>query len=561
MDSLRKDLGPFVRLLRHHLRFMVLGTLLGMTAVCATIGLLSLAGWFLAAAAVAGATPAGGMAFNFFFPSVGVRIFAFARTLARYGERIVCHDATFRILKTLRVWCYRRIEPLAPAGLARHRRGDLLNRLVEDVDTLDNLYVRVLSPGAAALMVAVTVAVVLWRVEPAMALWVFGCLCMAGFGVSAGAGRLAMKSGRRLGQVRAALHARVLLGMQGLAELLVYGGDRAHLAAVAEESRSALAAQRHMSRIAGVSAALMTVISGFAFWAVLYIGVGSMEAGRIGGPQLAFAAMGAMAAFEAVWPLPAAFQFMGRTREAGRRLGEITRQQPVPVFPERSEATPQGFDLRFDAVTFAYPGTGKPVLEGVDFHIAAGTRTALLGETGSGKSTIVHLLARFWDPDAGAVRIGGRDIRTFSETDLRRLVTVVSQDAHIFNATLGDNLRMACPDADDARLTEAIEQAGLGDFLGRLPRGLDTWVGEAGARLSGGQARRLAVARAFLHDAPVWVLDEPTEGLDRATERRLMASILRHTRHRTLLLITHRLSDMDRMDTVLVLASGAVQIP
>lgn len=560
MDSIRKELEPFVRMLRPHMRRMALGTLLGLTAVAAAVGLLSLAGWFLTAAAVAGTTVAGGIAFNFFFPSIGVRIFAFTRTLARYGERIVCHDATFRILERLRIWCYRRIEPLAPAGMGHRQSGDLLNRLVEDVDTLDNLYLRVLSPCAAALVVILLVTGGLWWVEPVIAMTASGFLLAGGFGVSAVAGRMAMQTGRRLGQYRAGLHARIVMGLQGLSELLVYGADRRYMDAVDEESRRVMDVQHRMSRITGLSNGLMTLVSGFAVWTVLYIGVGGMEAGRLSGPKLALAVLAVLAAFEAVWPLPQAFQFLGRTREAGRRLLEITEVEPPVRFPEASDAEPGLFDLRFDAVRFGYPGTELPVLERVDFRVEPGRRIAILGPTGSGKSTLVHLLVRFWDPDAGVIRIGGQDIRTFREPDLRRYVTVISQQAHIFNATLRDNLLMARPDATETDLGEALECARIDDFVAGLPEGLDTWLGEGGSRLSGGQARRVAVARGFLHDAPIWVLDEPTEGLDRTTERKLLEAVLERTMGKTLLLITHRSAVLERMDEILSLESGRISI-
>jgi ATP-binding cassette subfamily C protein CydC len=265
-----------------------------------------------------------------------------------------------------------------------------------------------------------------------------------------------------------------------------------------------------------------------------------------------------MAAFEAVQPLPLAFQYLGRTREAGRRLLEIVRTPPMAVFPDQTPVRPQGHSLTFEQVAFRYGDDGPLVLNGLDFHISSGRRWCLLGQTGSGKSTLINLLARFWAPASGRILVGGCAIETFSQPDLRRHITVVSQQPHLFATTIRENLLIAKPDAADSDLTAALEAAQLLEFVSGLPDGLDTWVGEAGRQLSGGQAKRLSVARALLHDAPIWVLDEPTEGLDRATAERLMRQIYNRTQGKTLLLITHREVDMGFFDKVVFLESGRI---
>jgi len=538
---------------------MLLGILLGLVAVSSAAGLLSLAGWFLTAAAIAGLSAAGPWHFNFFLPSIGVRLFAFSRTLARYGERVVNHDTTFRILESLRVWFYRQIEPLAPACLARYRSGDILNRLVEDIDTLDNLFVRVLSPSAAALAVSVLLFVFLGLFDPVIAAAALAFLAIAGVIVPFTAVSFGAQTGRRLGRQSARLRVRIVEALQGMPELLVYGAQARQLESIRQDSEAHMASQRRMSHITGLTSASITLISGLAVTCVLYLGLDRIDlAAGYGGAKLALVTLAVMASYEAVWPLPTAFQFLGRTRESGQRLMEIVMSEAAVQFPEQSEAQPERHGLSFENVRFRYDENAPLVLDSLSFQVAAGSRAAVLGATGSGKTTLVNLLARFWQPTSGRICIDGVDISTLSAADLRRHVAVVSQQAHIFSTSLRDNLRMARPDATKSDLREALAAAQLLTFVDSLPDGLDTWVGEAGKKLSGGQARRLAVARAFVQNAPIWVLDEPTEGLDRVTERQLMQAIIERTTGKTVVLITHRMVDIHRMDEAILIDNGRI---
>jgi ATP-binding cassette subfamily C protein CydC len=538
---------------------MLLGILLGSVAVASAVGLLSLAGWFLTATAIAGLSAAGAWHFNYFLPSVGVRVFAFGRTLARYGERIINHDATFRILESLRVWFYHHIEPLAPACLSKYRSGDVLNRIVEDIDTLDNLFVRVLSPSAAALAVSLLLFCLLWLFDPTIAVAALAFLVLAGFMVPFSAVLLGAKTGRRLGRQSAKLRVRTIEGLQGMQDLLVYGAQARHLESIYRDSDRLMASQRRMSHITGFTSALITLISGLSVTFVLYLGIDSIEmATEFGGADLALVTLAVISSYEAVWPLPTAFQYLERTREAGRRLIEIVATEPAVRYPQRSKSLPKRFGLTFDNVSFRYDEDGPTILDRLNFQAKPGSRVAVLGATGSGKTSIVNLLVRFWEPTSGRIFIDGVDIGTLGASDLRRSVSVVSQQAHIFSTSLRDNLLMARANATESDLREALAAAQLLSFVDSLPDGLDTWVGEAGKMLSGGQARRLAVARAFVHNAPIWVLDEPTEGLDRVTERKLMQAILERTVGKTVVLITHRLIDIHRMDESILIDNGRI---
>jgi ATP-binding cassette subfamily C protein CydC len=541
-----------------HVPQLALGTLAGLAAAAAAIGLMSLSGWFISAAAAAGIAPASAVLFNFFMPSIGVRILAILRTAARYAERVFTHDATLRVLEDLRVWFYRRLEPLAPSGLWRFRSGDILNRIVADIDALDHLYLKAFSPAAIALLVSIASFFLLsvidsWIAATFWVLFVFG-----GGGISAGAAEAAKSSGRRIALRSAELRTRAVEGLQGLAEILVFGAAAQHRDEVRATQAALIADQRRMAHIRGMAAAAMHVLAGVTVLAVLFLGSGLVVSGEQGGASLALMALAIMAAYETIFGLPSAYQFLSRTRAAGGRLVEIAQRTPAVRFSAAAEVIPARPGVDFEEVSFRYEPGLPWALENVSLTVTAGRRMAVVGESGAGKSTLVNLLVRFFDPEVGRVCIGGTDIRELSEPALRRMIVVVSQQSHLFSATIRENLLVGRPHADDRELQDTLAAARLADFVDGLPDGLDTWIGEAGRLLSAGQARRLAVARAVLRDAPIWVLDEPTEGLDRRTESELIESLLKLTTGRSVLWITHRLIGMENLDGVIVMDNGQV---
>jgi len=552
------EFSPFIAVIRRHLGRLVLGTLAGLAAAGAAVGLMSLAGWFIAAAAVAGLAPATAVLFNFFLPSIGVRLFAILRTAARYAERVFTHEATFRILESLRVWFYRRIEPLAPAGLWRFRSGDILNRIVSDIEALDNLYLRVLSPAAVALLVSFLVCSVLAAFDGGIAATSGLLIALAGIGVSAAAARAGAAAGCAIAVRSADLRVRLVECLQGLAEITLFGAVAEHLGRTDQSQSDLIAAERRMAFIQGGATAAVSLLCGAAVLAALYAGSGLVADGRLSGAALVLIVFTVMASFETVVGLPAAAQFLSRTRSAGRRLLDVVESPPAVVFAASPPAAPDGFDVVFDGVSFRYRPELPRALDSVRLLIPQGRRVAVVGESGAGKSTLASLLVRFFDPETGAIRIGGRDIRTLGESDMRRAIVVLSQQSHLFSATIRENLLIAKRNAGEAELRGALAAARLIDFVDALPDGLDTWVGDAGQLVSAGQARRLAAARAILRDAPLWVLDEPTEGLDRVTEAELVHSLLGLTAGRTVLWITHRLVNLQQMDGIIVLEHGRV---
>jgi ATP-binding cassette subfamily C protein CydC len=519
---------------------------------------MSLSGWFISAAAAAGLVPATAYLFNFFIPSIGVRIFAILRTAARYGERVFAHDATFRILEGLRVWFYCGIEPLAPSGLWRFRSGDILNRIVADIEALDNLYLRAFSPAVVALLVSIFVFFLLAAFDEWIAVLFWFVFVLATAVVSAGAARAAGPAGRLIAARSGQLRFRAVEGLQGLAEIAVFGAMASFREKVQRSQSALIAGQRRMAHIRGMATAAMHLLSGATVLGALYLGCGLVSAGRLDGAALALIALAVTAAFETAFALPAAYQFLGRTRAAGRRILEVVETAPPVSFTASQRLLQERFEVAFEGVSFRYRPELPQVLEQVSLSIPQGRRIAVVGESGAGKSTLAYLLVRFFDPESGAIRIGGTDIRGLREPDLRRFVVLLSQQSYLFSATVRENLLLAKPDAGDEELWQALAAARLADFVEGLPDRLDTWVGPTGQLISAGQARRLAGARAILRDAPVWVLDEPTEGLDRITEKALVESLMEVTAGRTVLWITHRLVRMELMDGVVVMEKGRV---
>lgn len=548
-----QDLLKLWRLFRPWRHWMLLGTLLASLTLLANVALMAAAGWFITAMAAAGLA---GAAMNYFAPAALIRASAVLRTAGRYGERLVNHEATFRLIASLRVWFYRHLEPLAPARLQQYHSGDILSRIRADIDALDNLYVRVLVPVMVAGIAVTLFLVFLAAYDGWIALSGACFLLLVGVGLPIWSHARGRKPGQRLAQDESRLRAAVIDGVQGLAELSVYGANARQAERIEGLSRGLVADQGRIHADQGLTQAAVGLCAGLSLWMLLWLAIPLVREGRLDGPELAMLALFTLASFEAVAPLPQAFQLMGRTLAAARRLFAIVETEPAVSEPSGPSPRPERFDIVFESVSFRYPEAERPALQGVSLQVPEGSRAAVIGATGSGKSTLFNLLLRFWEPQEGTIHIGGHDIASFRGEDLRRHIAVVSQHTHLFDATIRENLLIAQPAASQGALEAACRVAQIHDFIAGLPEGYDTWVGETGVRLSGGQARRIAVARALLKDAPILLLDEPTEGLDPGTERDLMRALDRLMRGRTVLLITHRPAGLDWVDQVLVLDQG-----
>jgi ATP-binding cassette, subfamily C, bacterial CydC len=544
--------GRLLGFLRPHAPRVGLAVLLGVATVASNVGLLAVAAYVISAAAI---VPLFGY---LVLPSYFVRLFGLSRAGARYAERMVSHDLTFRLLANKRTWFYRRLEPLAPARLLGHRSGDLLSRVVRDVEELENLYLRISSPIAVAAIVTLLTTLVFYAFDPTLALVALAFLTATGVGVPLLVARLARGLGRQQLELRAALNARIVDDVQGIQDLLAFGREEDERRGIAELDGRLGRVQNRMAFITGLQDSLSDLMTNLAVVAILVLAIPPVAAGEIRGVHLAFLALVMLGSFEAVQPLGRAFQFLGRSVGAGERLFEVADAQPEVADPERPLPVPTNHTVRFEDVTFRYDPDSPPVLRNVFLALEPGRRVAIVGPSGAGKSTLVDLVLRFRDPSAGRVTLGGRDLRDLAQEDLRAHVSVVSQDTHVFTDTLRGNLLLAKAEATDDELKAVLDRARLLDLAGRLPEGLDTYLGEQGSRLSGGERQRLSIARALLKDAPILVLDEPTANLDPGTEGEVLDAAYELVENRATLVITHRLVRMEEMDEILVLDRGGI---
>ncbi len=555
-----EDFRTFFALARPYRLWLWGGAALSALTVIAGLALLGVAAGLIAMAAVSG----GGLGIAVLARGRGLGGVSLLRTGARYAERLTTHEATFRILADIRLWVFRHAIPLSPGRLDVLRGGDVLARLTADVDALDGLYLRVTTPAIAAAAGLATALVVIGLAAPAAAL-VTGVLFLA---TCAGAPALTLYAaaapGRRAADAAADLRAEAADLVEGIAELKAFSAEERALAALDQAAERGLAAQRQARAAGALSAGVLTAAGPLTALAAALTAAG----GGAGVAGILVTAFVALALFEAAPPLVQAAEEAGRVARSARRVRALAAMAPTagePADAGASNAAPPRAatptpHITFDDVSLTYPDAATPALDSVSLDLPPGARVALVGPSGAGKSSVFHLLMRFYDPTQGAIRIDGVDVAATAQADTRGRLAYMGQRPGLISANLRDNLRLAAPDADDATLTRALEQARLTDLLQRLPEGLDTWIGADGQLLSGGQARRVALARAILTDAPVLLLDEPTEGLDAPTEALLVAAISDYVRDagRTVVLASHRPALTMIADRRVSLARGRV---
>jgi len=532
--------------------WMALATLLGLATIGSSIGLMATSAYIISAAALHPSIAALQVAI------VGVRFFGLSRGVFRYLERYVAHQVTFRLLARLRVWFYAAIEPLAPARLLHYRSGDLFSRIVADIESLEHFYLRVLAPPLVAGLVILLMTIFMAAFDLRLAAVTLLFLLLAGVGLPLLTHLLSRGWGRRLVSARTDLNVAVLDTVQGCADVLMAGQSPRQQAQVERLSHRMSRLQERLAWLTGLHSAGSGLLTNWATLAVLLLAIPLVNQGQLPGVYLAVLALAVAASFEAVIPLPEALQHLDSSLAAARRLFELIDAPPAVTGPAAPSPAPAHFGLAVKNLSFRYQPTEPEVLSNVSFTLAPGQRLALVGPSGAGKSSLVNVLLRFWDYQAGAVELGGRDLRDYHPDDVRRFISVVSQQTHLFNGTIADNLRLARPDAAEADLILAAQQAHLHPFVQTLPDGYRTWIGEQGVLLSGGERQRLAIARALLRDAPILILDEATAQLDSLVEAEVMQAIQRLMAGRTTLFITHRLIGLETMDEILVLQAGRV---
>ncbi|HET6868816.1 MAG TPA: thiol reductant ABC exporter subunit CydC [Solirubrobacteraceae bacterium] len=527
---------------------LVGASLLGALTVAFGVGLMATAGYLISRAAERPAILSLGVTI------VLVRFFGIGRPVVRYLERLSSHDSALRVLGRVRTAFYARIEPLAPAQLAPYRAGDLLSRMVADVDALQNLYLRGLEPALIALLAGALSVGVAAAVLPAVGMILAAGLLVGALAVPALSGYLSAYAGRRQAAARGLLAAEVVELIRGAPELVAFGCESSALRRIGAVDSTLMKLARRDALATGAGDGLGLVVTGVTVTAVLATAVAASAHGDLNRVMIAMLALLALASFEAVTPLTMAARELTRTLTAGRRILDLTAQDADVRDPTVPATMPRGpFAVTLDDVRARYPGQPQPALDRVTLRLDPGERVALVGSSGAGKTTVTNLMLRFLDPERGRVTLAGRDLREYRQDDVRRVIALAGQDSHLFSASIRDNVRLSRPDASDRDLEHALRAARIWDWVTGQPAGLDTLVGEEGRELSGGQRQRIVLARALLAGAPVLVLDEPTAHLDPETATELVQDVFAATPDQSVLLITHRSEGLDLVDRVVAL--------
>lgn len=532
-------LWRLLRLYKPYTGWMLLGVSLSLMTVLANMGLLALSGWFISAMALAGAA---GVSMNYFTPAALIRGAAITRTAGRYGERLVTHEATFRLLSELRVWFYEKLEPLAPAVLQQYRSGDVLSRIRADIDTLNNLYLRILVPSVVALLASLILVLALAYYHPLLALVELSLLVLAGVIIPWLMNNLNQANGAKLVHVSADLRTQLISDLQGMGELLVYGAAEQQAQQLKQHSKHLAHLQQSQTCLNSLAQSSLSVCANLAMWLMLILAIPLVQQKSLAPANLAMLSLLALASFEAIAPLPLAWQSWGETLAAAKRIFTLTDQQPLVHEPVQPLVLTEPISIRFEQLSFHYSDNSPWVLKDFNFTLEPRQKVVILGANGCGKSTLLNLLLRFREPTSGKLLLNDQPIQAYAGEAVRAKFAVAEQHSHVFNSTILDNLLLANPAASPAQIEDACRAVLLHEFIQQQPEGYQTWVGETGVRLSGGQLRRLTLARALLKPASWLILDEPTEGLDPETAISVMANILAwvEAKQQGLLVITHQ---------------------
>lgn len=536
---------------------ILLALLLSALTITSHIGLMATAAYLLARAALHPSV------MELMIAIVGVRFFGISRAVFRYFERYVSHDVTFRILSRIRVRVYETVEPLAPARLTYIKSGDLLSRIVGDVEIQQNLFLRVLAPPFVALLVLVGFGVFLAPFDQRFSFLLAGFFLLGGIGLPFGLKRLSHGAGKKKVIEKAQLQIQLLDMIQGMTELLSFGQEQVHLDKFKTTQKRYSLAEKRYIWLSGLSGALLGIVSNLGMWLVLVLGIILVNQGQLNGVNLGMLALGFLSSFEAIQALPTALQNLEENKAAAERLWELNELEPE--VRERQTQNVLSFEalnhkssLEVNGLNFRYEQSEEYVLKDISLQLPQRGKVGIVGPSGAGKSSLVNLLLRFWDYQEGEIRVEGKELKSLPLDETRQLFGVVTQKTHLFNASVKDNLLLANPQARDEELFEACRKAKIHDFILSLPEGYESMIGEEGLKLSGGQRQRLAIARVILKNAPILILDEATTGLDPVTERDVMQEIMELFKDRPVLVISHHLPIVQNLDEILVINKGEI---
>ncbi len=533
--------------------WVALSVLLSTLTIGSSVALIGTSAWLISTAALHPSIADLGVSI------VGVRFFGIARGVFRYLERLVSHNVTFRLLARLRVWFYEKLEPLAPARLMEYKSGDLLARVIGDVETLENFYVRVVSPSLTAILIGLSVSIFFASFYRPIALVLIGFFLALGLILPILTQIISHAPGQRLIAQRADIQSQLVDGIQGIADLLAFGRGAQRTNEISQAGQVYGSTQKQMARISGVNSALGTLFTNLGLWLVLFLVIPQVTTGNIKGVMLGTFALMTFASFEAVTPLPLAAQTWNASRQAAKRLFDVVDAEPaVKEIEDKRLDIRSLISLQVSNLSFSYPTQSIPALQEISFNVPAGKSVAIVGPSGAGKSTIANLLLRFWDYELGEITLGGESLKALNQDEVRKRFALVSQNNYFFNTTIRENLRLARRSISQEEMESAARAAQIHEFIASLPKEYNTFIGEQGLRLSGGERQRLAIARALLKDAPILIFDEPTANLDPQTEKQVLATLFEMMRGKTSLLITHRLVGLENVDEILVMDNGRI---
>lgn len=551
-----KLLIPYIKLYKHYLLMIVLGVVLVVMALAASIFLLSLSGWFLSASAFVGV--AGLYTFNYMLPAAGVRGAAIVRTAARYFERLVNHDITFKILSYLRTKAFKQILPLSAWQMQQYQKSDLLNRFIADIDHLDHLYLRLFMPIISGLLMTLFIYLAISYFDHTVALVIALILLITILAMPLIFYHAGKSLGASIAEQKSIYRQNLVSYLQGQTELTLFNAKEKYRQQLDAIEQKWLNSQKQQAKLLSIASAVILLIIGMMTLIIMYLvadGVSGYDK-----PIIALFVFIGLSCTEILAPIPGAFLFLGQVLTSAQRMNELMEKQPDITFPTTAINTDLSqCNIHFNHVSFAYPNQPINVLNNVNFAIKQGEHIALIGKTGCGKSTLLSLLTRAWQPSSGTISINQTEISEFDETSLRNMMAVIPQVITIFSDTLRNNLLIANPNASDERLLAVLNSVEL-DKIATTSEGLDLWLGENGRPLSGGEKRRIGIARALLHDAPLVLMDEPTESLDSQTEQQILAIIEKCYADKTLLMVTHRLIENTLFDRTFKLVDGHLTI-
>ena len=547
-----KNFWRLLKLSYEYRWWMALAAFTGFLTIGSSIGLLMTSAYIITKAAL---HPSVG---ELQVAIVGVRFFGIARGIFRYVERLISHNITFKLLAKFRVWFYKSIEPLAPAGLSKFRSGDLLARMVSDVESLEHVYIRVIFPPLVAILITALMWTLFGIFNIVFSIIITAALAAAGVAVPVFTAKINKIIGERFIEVRSKLKTLSVDLSHGLTELIVYGKEKEFSNEINSLNKEYNKLQFRMSFIDGLNEGLILFVLNLTIIGIMLVGIPQINAGTLSGIDLAVMIVGAMASFEAVLPIPTMAQHFDSSMRAANRIFEITDKTPNVLNSENPVDKIESYDLEFKNVSFAYPEGNDFVVRDVSFSLPEKKKIAIVGASGSGKSTLLNLTARFYDVAKGAILLGKNDIKEIEIETLRKEFSHVSQSTHIFAGTVEDNLRVGKPDATAEEMKAALIKANVYDTFFEKHNGLATWLGEGGSKISGGERQRLAIARAILKDAPILVFDEPTANLDSENEQKIIKTILDISEEKSLMFITHRLVSLSEFDEILVMKKGEI---